>query len=248
PFNGGSRVIQAGLLAPWKVLLAAIACFAATVGIGLYLNTRIGGAPLADTPLLWAGVAGIALGVTYTLGPLRLSYRGLGEIAIAAGFGPVIVLGSHYVLSGAVLPDWHWQTPLAASVPVAIFVALIVWINEFQDAPADARTSKRTWVVRLAEQNGGGFRYERPLAVYRVMNGLGFAAIAVLGMLGLAGSPLGTPYAFLALAAVPMFLHANRLAGSWIAAWRQPDADRRRLPYALLSVNALTIGTHLVTG
>ena len=72
PFNGGSRIIQAGLLAPWKVLLAALLCFAATIGIGLYLNNLIGGGPFTNTPLLWAGIAGCVLGVAYTLGPLRL--------------------------------------------------------------------------------------------------------------------------------------------------------------------------------
>ena len=248
PFNGGSRVIQAGLLAPWKVLLAALLCFAATIGIGLHLNELIGGGPFANTPLLWAGVTGCVLGLAYTLGPLRLSYRGLGEIAIAVGFGPVIVLGTHYVLSAATTSQWHWGRPLSASLPIAVFAMLIIWVNQFQDAPADARANKRTWVVRMGEQPGHAFHYERALTVYRALNGLGFAAIAVLGILGLAGSPLGTPYAFLALSTIPLFIYANRLANAWLGRWNQPDADRQRLPYELLKVNALTIGIHLVTG
>jgi 1,4-dihydroxy-2-naphthoate octaprenyltransferase len=248
PFNGGSRVIQAGLLAPWKVLLAALLCFAATIGIGLHLNDLIGGGPFANTPLLWVGVAGCVLGAAYTLGPLPLSYRGLGEIAIAVGFGPVIVLGTHYVLSAATMSQWHWGRPLSASVPIALFVMLIIWVNQFQDAPADAKAHKRTWVVRICEQPGHAFRYESALAVYRTLNGLGFAAIAVLGILGLAMNPLGTPYAFLALLTMPLFFYANRLAGAWLEKWNQPDADRQRLPYGLLTVNALTICIHLVTG
>lgn len=248
PFNGGSRVIQAGLLAPWKVLLAALLCFAATIGIGLHLNALVGGGPFANTPLLWIGVAGCVLGVAYTLGPLRLSYRGLGEVAIALGFGPVIVLGTHYVLSAATTSQWHWGRPLSASLPIAVFATLIIWVNQFQDAPADAKANKRTWVVRIGEQPGAAFHYERAFTVYRALNGLGFAAIAILGFLGLAGSPLGTPYAFLALLTMPLFLHANRLANAWLKRWNQPDADRQRLPYELLKVNALTIGIHLVTG
>jgi 1,4-dihydroxy-2-naphthoate octaprenyltransferase len=248
PFNGGSRVIQAGLLAPWKVLLAALSCFAATIGIGLYLNDLIGGAPFANTPVLWAGVAGCVLGVAYTLGPLRLSYRGLGEIAIALGFGPVIVLGAHFVMTAGAIGEWHWGRPLAASLPVALFVMLIVWINQFQDAPADARARKRTWVVRICERTGAEFRYEPAFAVYRVLNGLGYALIAALGVLGLAGSPLGTPYALIAMVTIPLFLYANRLADRWLKRWNEADADRQRLPYELLKVNALTIGIHLATG
>ena len=248
PFNGGSRVIQAGLLEPWKVLFAALVCFAATIGIGLYLNDMIGGGPFANTPLLWVGVAGCMLGAAYTLGPLRLSYRGMGEIAIAVGFGPVVVLGTHYVLSAATMTQWSWGRPLSASVPVSIFVMLIVWINQFQDAPADAKANKRTWVVRICEQPGSGFHYERAIAVYRALNWMGFASIAALGVLGLAGSSLGTPYAFVALLTIPLYFYASRLTGAWLERWRQPDADRQRLPYELLKVNALTIGLHLVTG
>ena len=248
PFNGGSRIIQAGLLAPWKVLLAALLCFAATIGIGLYLNDLIGAAPFANTPLLWAGIAGCVLGVAYTLGPLRLSYRGLGEIAIAVGFGPLVVLGTHYVLSAASMSPWQWGRPLLASLPVAIFVMLIIWINQFQDAPADAKANKRTWVVRIGEQPGQAFRYERAFTAYRAFNGLGFAAIAVLGVLGLTGSSLGNPYAFLALSTIPLFIYANHQTIPWLERWNRPDADRLRLPYELLKVNALTIGIHLATG
>jgi 1,4-dihydroxy-2-naphthoate octaprenyltransferase len=248
PFNGGSRVIQAGLLAPWKVALAAGVCFAATIAIGLYLNDAIGGRPFANTPLLWIGISGCLLGFAYTLGPWRLSYRGLGEIAIALGFGPVIVLGTHYVLSAGAISDWSWGRPLCASIPIAIFVMLIIWINQFQDAPADARARKRTWVVRICEQPGAGFRYERAFAVYRVLNVSGFVTIAVLGFLGMVGSPLGNRYAFLALLTIPLFLYANRLANAWLVRWNAPDAERQRLPYELLKVNALTIGTHLLTG
>lgn len=248
PFNGGSRVIQAGLLAPWKVLLASGLCFAASIGIGLYLNHAIGGAMFANTPLLWAGIIGCVLGAAYTLGPVRLSYRGLGEIAIAVGFGPVIVLGMHYVMTATAASPWLWGRPLCASLPVALFVMLIVWINEFQDAPADAKAHKRTWVVRIGEQGGNGFRYERALTIYRILNGLAFAGIAVLGILGLAGSTLGTPYAFVALGTIPLFIYASRQAGAWLQRWNQPDADRQRLPYELLKVNATTIGVHFLTG
>ena len=232
PFNGGSRVIQAGLLAPWKVLLASMLCFALTVGIGLYLNDLIGGAFFASTPLLWAGIAGCILGIAYTLGPVRLSYRGLGEIAIAIGFGPVIVLGMHYVMSADATSQWLWGRPLCASLPIALLVMLIVWINQFQDAPADAKANKRTWVVRIGEQAGDGFRYERALKVYRFFNGLAFASIAGLGILGLAGSTLGTPYAFLALATIPLFVYASRQADAWLERWNKPDADRQRQPFA----------------
>jgi hypothetical protein len=45
-----------------------------------------------------------------------------------------------------------------------------------------------------------------------------------------------------------LFIHANRLTSPWLERWNQADADRQRLPYELLKVNALAIGIHLATG
>jgi hypothetical protein len=38
------------------------------------------------------------------------------------------------------------------------------------------------------------------------------------------------------------------LGGNWLEKWNEPDADQKRLPYELLTVNATTIGIHLATG
>ena len=248
PFNGGSRMIQAGLMAPWKVLFGALLCFGGVIAIGLILNNRIGGAPLANTPLLWAGIIGIAFGILYTLTPVRLGYRGLGEPAIALGFGPVMVLGTHYVLTAGHTAPWAWQKPLLASIPVALFVMLIVWINQFQDAPFDKAAGKRTWVVRTADTGDAFFRYERPFRLYAIFNYFSFGFIAVLGLLGAVRPSLGTPFALLALIPGILAFKAIGWGRRWLLAWNSPDADRQRVPYELLKVNVSTIGVHFTTG
>ncbi len=248
PFNGGSRMIQAGLLAPWKVLLAAIVCFVATIAVGLTLNQQLAGSAFAPTPLLYIGIAGCLLGASYTLGPWRLGYHGLGEVAIAIGFGPVIVLGAHYVLSAPVAGAWNWVPALLASIPLAAFVVLIVWINQFQDVPADRLVDKRNWVVRCAAMEDGSVRYERPLELYRLLGYFGFGCVVLLSVAGVFDASIGTLYALLALMPLPLLLYANRLGENWLQDWNQADADHQRLPYRLLKVNALTIGIHFTTG
>jgi len=248
PFNGGSRVIQAGLLAPWKILFASILCFLVTIGVGLALNNQLSGAAFALTPLLLIGMSGCFLGIFYTLGPYRLGYRGIGEIAIAIGFGPVIVLGSHYVLSFPVPGEWNWVLPLLASVPVSVFILLIIWINQFQDVPADWLVNKRNWVVRCAAAGDGAVHYERPLELYRILGYFGFGFIVVLSVAGGIDVRLGTLYAALALAPLPLLIYANRLGKAWLQDWNHPAADHQRLPYKLLKVNAITIGIHFSTG
>lgn len=245
-------MIQAGLMPPWKVLFAATATFVGTVAIGLKLNVVITGTMFGNSPLLWAGIIGVALGTLYTMAPVRLGYHGLGELAIFLGFGPVMVLGAHYVMlhphlaaSGA---TWAWQAPLLASVPVALLVMLIVWMNQFQDVPADAKAGKRTWVVRLVQTEDGITHYERPFAYWWGFNVLAFAFVALIGVIGFIRPELGTPFAFISLLPFILIVMARRTGKDWLKRWNVVDADRQKMPYELLQVNVTSIGVHFLTG
>ena len=57
----------------------------------------------ASTALLVIGVVGIVVSLGYTAPPLKLVYRGLGEVAVAIGFGPLMLLGAYVVQTGGVL-------------------------------------------------------------------------------------------------------------------------------------------------
>ena len=47
---------------------------------------------------------------------------------------------------------------------------------------------------------------------------------------------------------LPLLVYARRLGDNWLLDWNRVDADRQRLPYTLLKVNAITIGIHFSTG
>ncbi len=252
PFNGGSRVIQAGLLKPFKVLWAAIFSFTLTVIIGLYLNRVVSGAYWGNSLLIYLGFLGVALGAFYTWDPFRLGYRGLGEFSIALGFGPIMVLGTHFVLTQPLIHNqlalWHWQKPLLASVPVAILIMLVVWINQFQDLQADAKVGKNTWVVRLATLEDDQIWYEKPFLMYVIFNIISFGFIFMLAIIGFFKPQFSTPFVFIALLPAPLTFKAVKWGQEWLKQWSNPQADRRKLPYELLKVNVSTIGVHFFTG
>ncbi|HJR44374.1 MAG TPA: prenyltransferase [Actinomycetota bacterium] len=139
-FSGGSRMIQYGLLSVEKMRAISIACYAIGIGIGLYLTATRG------IELLWIGVAGVFLSLAYTAPPFRLVHRGLGEVAVALGFGPIMVLGSYFVIAQKLTFEAFY-----ASLPVAIFIMLVLYVNQVPDRPADEKTGKRTIVVRLGK-------------------------------------------------------------------------------------------------
>ena len=138
PYSGGSRFIQNGVMSAhdmtvWGVTLLAIA---ALLGLALL--------ELRGPGVLVFGLTGMALGLAYSLPRLQLAARGLGEAAIALAFGVLPVTGAAWLQSGRL--D---AASVLISVPVGLWVAAILLMNEVPDRDADARAGKATLVVRL---------------------------------------------------------------------------------------------------
>lgn len=175
PYTGGSRVIQNGVLTRRAMAAWGITLLAAAAAVGLALIALAG-------PLVLAfGLAGAALGVLYSLPPAQLAGRGAGELAIAIAFGVLPVTGAAWLQSGTL--D---AAALLISVPVGLWVAAILLINEVPDIVADAAAGKRTLPVR------SGVRATR--GIYVALQAGACATIAAAVVRGLL-----SPFALLAL-------------------------------------------------
>ena len=139
PFSGGRQFIQKGILSPKATLLTGLGYLAVGAGIGLVIV-----ALSRSMFILGIGVAGVLGAFFYTAGPLRLGYRGVGEIVIGFLFGILPVYGSYYLQARAI--D---LLPLLPALIVAILIFLVILVNEFPDLPADRQVDKRTMIVVL---------------------------------------------------------------------------------------------------
>jgi len=138
PFSGGKRVLVDGLLSREQTWAIATGFFVSAIAIGLAIATW------RDSRVLGFGILGMALAWYYHGGSLRLSYRGLGEPAVALAYGPFIVCGTYLVQTG------YLSTPLLhASMALGLLVAAFLWINQFPDYAADKAAGKNNLVVRL---------------------------------------------------------------------------------------------------
>lgn len=147
PFTGGSRMIQLGVNSPEATRNYALLAFAGATLIGIVLYFRVG------WPVIVIGLIGMFGGWFYTAPPLRLVATGVGEFFIGLNFGVLAVLGSYLVQTGTLNPaEANVIEPLLASLPVALFITNVLWINQFPDARADEAAGKRHWVVRLGKQ------------------------------------------------------------------------------------------------
>jgi 1,4-dihydroxy-2-naphthoate octaprenyltransferase len=121
----------------------------------------------------------------YNAPPLKLSYRGLGELAVAITYGPLICCGTYLVLCHELS-----ITVVALSVPLGILIAAFLVINEFPDRKADLGAGKMNLVVQFGEQKAG--------RLYVGMIVTAFVGILLLPQAGLANSVwlgfLGLPF------------------------------------------------------
>jgi 1,4-dihydroxy-2-naphthoate octaprenyltransferase len=213
-FSGGSRVLIYDLLSLRQLVAVALALFGGAGAIGLLLVAITG-----SLTLLWLGIAGLAVGIAYTAPPLKLVYRGLGEIAVALGFGPIMLLGAYVVQTGRLALE-----PFVVSIPVGILVALILYVNEIPDRTGDAAAGKRTLPVRLpADTITGG---------YLVAALAAFAVIVV----GVAAGLLPWP-TLLALAAIPLALRIHT-----------GIREHYNSPYTLMAVMGTNVNLNLIVG
>ncbi len=214
-FSGGSRVIQYGLVSFRRMAGLATLFYVAAGLIGVLLLILRG-----SPALLAIGVVGFVVGLGYTAPPLKFVYRGLGEIAVAIGFGPLMLLGAYVVQTRGVVT---WE-PVVASLPIALLVALILYVNEIPDRRGDARAGKRTLPVRLSKN--------AVIAGYRLAALAAYAIIIVGVLAGFLPIP-----ALLALLTVPLALQVSR--------GLEPNYDN---PYGLMSIMAVNINVHLYAG
>lgn len=184
---GPLRLVGSGLAAPGQVKGAAFASFAVAGMAGLVL------AATSSWWLLVVGAAAIVAAWFYTGGSHPYGYHGLGELFVFVFFGLVAVVGTAFVQTGAITSDAVLTGCGIGALACAILVA-----NNLRDIPTDLAEGKRTLAVALGD---GPSR--------RLWAGLLLLA-HVLGVL----CALGSPWALLSLAGVPLAVRAaSRVAG-----------------------------------
>lgn len=138
-FSGGSRVLVEGRLSPRALGVAAVTCAAAL----MVLSTGLAIARGAPLLVLLAATA-IFLLWAYSYPPLRLSYRGGGELLQMAGVAGVLPLYG-YLAQGGALERFPWELTLFL-LPTHLGCAIA---TALPDEPSDRESEKRTLPARV---------------------------------------------------------------------------------------------------
>lgn len=141
PFSGGSQLLQRGILRPRHYFYLIFGHLALAVLIAFFFGYTRG--PLA----LVLGLAGALVAYYYTAPPVKLSYRGLGEVAVGLTFGPLAILGSFLVQGGE-----PGLLPILAGLPPGFLIANVLYVNQYADYLEDREAGKRNLVVILGRE------------------------------------------------------------------------------------------------
>jgi 1,4-dihydroxy-2-naphthoate octaprenyltransferase len=179
-FSGGSRVIQEGLISPKGIYKACLLFFGLGTLVGLYLVWVRG------WPLLVIGAVGLLSGYFYTGLPIKVGYRGFGELLVGLNCGPLVVLGAYYVQA----KSFSLET-FVASVPVGLLIVAVLYINQFPDYHADKMAKKNTLVVIMGRDRAiKGFYLLLVSAYFVIVLGAVTGMIPWLGLVSLLTLPL----------------------------------------------------------
>ncbi|MCF8129272.1 MAG: prenyltransferase [Deltaproteobacteria bacterium] len=182
-----------------QVLTVSLLLYGTGIAIGCYLTATRG------WPILVIGIAGVLTAVFYTAPPFNLKYHALGEPTVFLLWGPLAMLGAHYVQT-----ETFSFAIVLISVPFGILVGLVLLANNIRDMAFDKEQGIKTLPVLL-----GG---DRGRLVYGALIFLAFLGVVVMSLLG----PL-TPWSLLILLALPLARPVFRI----VSGDCPPDADAR---------------------
>lgn len=136
PFSGGSGTLPANPAMSTTALAIAMISLGIVVVLGGYFTW------LRGLGLLPLGLVGILVIVSYT--PWLTHSPVLCLLAPGLGFGPLMVMGTHFALTG----EYSWTAFLASLVPFFL-VSNLLLLNQFPDVEADKTVGRRHFPIMI---------------------------------------------------------------------------------------------------
>jgi len=190
--SGGSRVLPEGKLSSAMLRAAARVT---VVALGVFSLTLA----LAGWPWMPAFAAAAVLLVwAHDHPPLRLAYRGHGELVQGLGTGVVLPLVGYYTQAGT-LAGFHWP----ALIPLVLLGYAGNILSALPDVPSDRASGKRTYPVRRGQWLARRHALEL-LAIAAAMSGW-----VLPGLPSWAAAALAVPVLGVAATAVPLLGSAD---------------------------------------
>lgn len=181
PFSGGTGTLPPHPEMAHVALITGLATMALTGLIGLYFLFARG---MAIVPL---GLMGIVVIAAYT--PLITRLPAVCLLAPGLGFGTMMVMGTHFVLTG------HYSlVAFVASLPPFFLVSDLLLLNQFPDVEPDRSIGRNHIPILLGLRRSSQiYTLFLILAYVSIVFGVAFHFLPKASLLGLVTILLGVP-------------------------------------------------------
>ncbi len=141
PFSGGTKTLPNNPTKAHLALISGIVSIVLVACIGIYFVIERGPWILA------VGILGLVIIYTYT--PLLTRSPFLCLIAPGLGFGPLMVMGTDFILTG----HYSWPAAVASLVPFFLVNDLLL-LNQFPDVEPDRQYGRDHLLIRIGRPAG----------------------------------------------------------------------------------------------
>lgn len=140
--NYSPHPILSGMVSINKLVLAIFICLLMDLLIAIYLTY------IYSWTIMIFAVIGLLTSIFYVAPPFKLKQRGLGEFAIFLIWGPLMIGGTYFAVSGRLTYE-----PFLASIPYGLAVTSVVMGKHLDKIEKDRKKNIKSLPVVLGEQN-----------------------------------------------------------------------------------------------
>lgn len=187
--KGPSRAVQSGAIGRDQMQRAIFLFAGLSLLNGLVLLfVSFGAEWKAILFFLALGLLSIGAAVTYTVGKKPYGYLGLGDLSVLIFFGFIGVMGSYYLFTKHI----SWLEALPAT-SIGLLSVAVLNINNIRDIDSDRLAGKFSLPVRLGRSRAIVYHWS-------------ILSLAVIFLLSYSFVLYSSPWQFLFLLAIPLFI------------------------------------------
>lgn len=149
--QGGTDQLTSGLFKPKQILAYGLSFILIGVILGLFLVY------VSGVELLWIGIAGTIGAVFYSF----FKFRALGDLLIFLVYGPIIMLGTGYVM----LHQIYWPLFFVA-FPMAFITVNVLHSNNTRDQRGDKSAKIKTFAMQIGTKASKYYYYLLTVLAY----------------------------------------------------------------------------------
>ena len=204
---------------PFRIMIASL--YAVVLSIATYLSLVRGPVVLVFT------IAGLFFSYFYTADPVPLKHRALGEISALLTWGPLMVGGTYFVLTGRI--D---ALPVIASLPIGVLVMTVLFANNMRDVDYDRTVNITTLPMLLGKERSLTFYKYSILSAYLILFALVVAALL-------------PPTTLLVILTIPSAIRLVRIFKRGIPDAADPLTAQLAFRFGLLMIAGVLVGSFL---